>query len=109
MQNSILAYVNFSSKFSAVSVNSDNKGARLPNDILNNFFMLRNIATEVGMNINGMKPALRFGPAATTALPDDRQLCASAPACWQCGRMPVATTEAKTCVHFRRSILWEFE
>lgn len=86
----------------------------MPNDILNNFLILRNIATEVGMNVNGMTPAQRFGPAAaTTAMPDDRQLCASAPAClpacWQSGRMPVATTEAKTCVHFRRSILWEFE
>jgi hypothetical protein len=53
----------------------------LPNDFLNNFLMLCNLATEVGMNTNGMKPALRFGPVATTAVPDDRQLCPSESAC----------------------------
>jgi len=54
----------------------------MSNDFLDNFLTLRNIATEVGINTNGMKPAPRFGPAAaTTAVPDDRQLCASAPAC----------------------------
>lgn len=75
----MLSYVNFLSKFSA---DSYSKGARMSNDFLNNFLMLRNIATEVGMSMNGMTPAPRFGPAAaTTAVPDDRQLCAIAPAC----------------------------
>jgi len=75
----MLSYVNILSTFSA---DSDSKGARIPNDFLINFLMLRNITTEVGMNMNGMTPATRFGPAAaTTAVPDDRQLCASAPAC----------------------------
>lgn len=73
------SFVNFLSKFSA---DSYNKGSRMSNDFLNNFLMLRNIATEVGINMNGMTPAPGFGPAAaTTAVPDDRQLCAIAPAC----------------------------
>jgi hypothetical protein len=28
-------------------------------------------------------------------VPDESQLCPSAPACWQCGKMPVAISEAK--------------
>ena len=75
----MLSCVNVLSKFSA---DVERTGARMPNDFLNNFLMLRNIATEDGINMNGMTPAPRFGPAAaTTAVPDDRQLCASAPVC----------------------------
>jgi len=75
----MLSCVNFLSKY---STDSDSMGARMPNDVLNNFLMLRNIATEVGINMNGMTPAPRFGPAAaTTAAPVDRQLCASEPVC----------------------------
>ena len=72
--------LNILSNFSA---DSDITGSRMSNEFLNNFLMLRNIATEDGINMNGMTPAPRFGPvaAATTAVPDDRQLCASAPVC----------------------------